>query len=76
VLEALVTVSQEEGRAFGQGGIPGFPCDGHTYKRQVVIRSDDMPFRPGTAFASAFVLVIDAQGNTQQAQDSRTVRIR
>jgi hypothetical protein len=78
VLEALVTVHQDEGAAFGEAGITSVVCDGKTRVHRVAVEAlDIIPFRPGEAFVSALVLVcLDAECvETAQGQDSRLVRV-
>jgi hypothetical protein len=77
VLEALVTVHQDEGAAFGEAGITSVVCDGKMRVHRVVVEALDSTFRPGEAFVSAFVLVcLDAEcAETAQGQDSRLVRV-
>jgi hypothetical protein len=77
VLEALVTVSQDEGAAFGEAGITSVVCDGKKRTHKVTVQALDSTFRPGEAFVSAFVLVcLDAEcAETAQGQDSRVVRV-
>jgi hypothetical protein len=75
VLEAHVSVSQDE--ASGMAGIPGIACDGRPHKHKVRVRTFDGAYDRGDAFASAFILRIDPQTQeTEQGQDSRTVRVR
>ena len=77
VLEAFVTVSQDDGAVFGRGGIP-LRCTGRTRKHRVVVRPVEGSFHTGTAFASAFVLTCadPACNTTEQGQDAREVRVR
>jgi hypothetical protein len=77
VLEALLTVHQEEGAAFGEAGLTSVVCDGKTRVHRVAVEALDSTFRPGEAFVSAFVLVcLDAECvGTAQGQDSRQVRV-
>jgi hypothetical protein len=75
VLEAHVSVSQE-GVASDFGRFTPV-CDGKNHRFQVRVPAfEGSAFRPGDAFASAFVLVQDPEtGETAQAQDSRRIRI-
>ena len=57
VLEALVTVHQEEAAAFGEAGIPSMVCDGKKRTQGVRVEALDSTFHRGEAFVSAFVLV-------------------
>jgi hypothetical protein len=77
VLEALVTVHQDEGAASGEAGITSVVCDGKTRVHRVAVEALDSTFRPGEAFVSALVLVcLDAECvETAQGQDSRLVRV-
>jgi hypothetical protein len=77
VLEALVTVHQDEGAAFGEAGITSVVCDGKKRTHRVAVEALDSTFRRGEAFVSAFVLVcLDAEcAETAQGQDSRVVRV-
>jgi hypothetical protein len=74
VLEALVTVNQagNEGTGFFQ-----LPCDGKWHTTEAQVNAIDFLFQAGQATSSAFLLVLDpATGNTAQAQDGRTIRLR
>jgi hypothetical protein len=74
-LEAHVSVSQDE--AFGMAGIPGPNCDGRPHSHRVRVGNFGGTYDKGEAFASAFILRIDpATSQTEQGQDSRTVRVR
>jgi hypothetical protein len=77
VLEALVTVHQDEGAAFGEAGITSVTCDGKMRTHTVTVQALDGTFRHGEAFVSGFVLVcLDAEcAETAQGQDSRVVRV-
>ncbi len=77
VLEALVTVSQDEGAAFGEAGITSVTCDGKKRTHTVAVQALDSTFRLGEAFVSGFVLVcLDAEcAETAQGQDSRVVKV-
>lgn len=77
VLEALITVHQDEGAAFGEAGITSVVCDGRTHMQMEEVEALDSTFDRGEAFVSAFVLVcLDAEcAETAQGQDSRVVRI-
>ena len=70
VLEAHVSVSQSLA-----SGLAGFniPCTGRRENFFVTVTALEGSFQPGDATVSAFGLVIDqATGLTQQAQDTRT----
>jgi hypothetical protein len=78
VLEALVTVSQDEGAASGQGFLGSSAvCDGKQHAHSVEVQTLDSTFHSGEAFVSGFVLVcLDAECvETAQGQDSRVVRV-
>jgi hypothetical protein len=77
VLEALVTVHQDEGAAFGEAGITSVVCDGKKHTDTVDVEALDSTFAPGEAFVSALVLVcLDAECvETAEDQDSRLVRV-
>jgi hypothetical protein len=77
VLEALVTVHQDEGAAFGEAGITSVVCDGKKRTHTVAVEALESTFGRGEAFVSAFVLVcLDAKcAETAQGQDSRVVRV-
>ena len=70
VLEANVSVSQSLA-----SGLVGFnvPCTGKAQNVFVIVMPLEGSFQPGETTVSAFGLVIDqATGLTQQAQDTRT----
>jgi hypothetical protein len=78
VLEALVTVDQDEGAASGEGFLgSSLVCDGKQRVHRVTVEAQDSTFRPGEAFVSALVLVcLDAECvETADGQDSRLVRV-
>jgi hypothetical protein len=80
VLEALVTVHQDEGAAFGEAGITSVVCDGRTHVHKVEVEALDSTFHAGEAFVSAFVLVcLDPEDpectDTAQGQDSTVVKV-
>jgi hypothetical protein len=77
VLEALVTVHQDEGAASGEAGITSVVCDGKKRTQRVRVETLDSTFHRGEAFVSAFVLVcLDVEcTETAQGQDSRVIRI-
>jgi hypothetical protein len=75
ILEAHVSVSQDE--ASGMAGIGGIVCDGAPHRYRVRVGTFEGTYDRGDAFASAFILRIDPQTQqTEQGQDSRTVRVR
>jgi hypothetical protein len=78
VLEALVTVHQDEGAAFGEGFLGSSAvCDGRQHVDRVEVQALDSTFHSGEAFVSGFVLVcLDAECvETAQGQDTRVVRV-
>jgi hypothetical protein len=67
VLEAHISVSQDDSATYGLSGIP-VKCTGkpHTYK--TVVTAQQGQFHTGTAYASAYVLLYDpATGTTESA---------
>jgi hypothetical protein len=77
VLEAHLSVSQDNQAIFGQTGIP-VRCDGKSRKYRVTVTPLEGDFHAGNAFASAFVLTCadPACGTTEQGQDARTITVR
>ena len=77
VLEANLSLSQGPFIS-GFTGTSGFPCDGKLHKDLVTVPADEgTSFREGEAFASAFLLLIDpATDETEEAQATRTIRLR
>ena len=77
VLEAHLSVSQDNQGAFGETGIP-VHCDGESRKYRVTVTPFEGAFRTGDAFASAFVLTCPDPSceTTEQGQDARTITIR
>jgi hypothetical protein len=73
VLEALVTVSQEQ--TFAQASF-GLICDGSWHRISVSAVALDVPFAAGPAQVSPFILICDGTGNCVQGQDTRVVRLR
>ena len=78
VLEAHLTVSQDDQAISGQAGIPGVRCDGKSHKYRVTVTPLGGAFHAGEAFASAFVLVcaVPTCGTTEQGQDAGTITVR
>jgi hypothetical protein len=76
VLEAHVSVSQDNQAIAGQTGIP-VQCDGTSRRYRVMVTPLEGDFHTGDAFASAFVLTCpDAScETTEQGQDARTITI-
>jgi hypothetical protein len=78
VLEAHVSVSQDNQTIVGQTGIP-LGCDGKARKYRVTVRPLQGAFHAGDAFASAFALTCTDPptcGTTEQGQDARTITVR
>jgi hypothetical protein len=77
VLEAHVSVSQDNQAIFGQTGIP-VGCDGKSRKYRVTVTPLQGAFHAGDAVASAFVLTCTDPTctTTEQGQDARTITVR
>ena len=78
VLEAHLSVSQDDQTISGQAGIP-VRCDGKSRKYRVAVSPLEGTFHPGDAFVSAFVLTCTDPptcGMTEQGQDVGTVTVR
>jgi hypothetical protein len=77
VLEAHLSVSQDEQSIFGQVGIPA-RCDGKLRRYKVTVAPLEGAFHVGEAFASAFVLACadPTCGTTEQGQDARNITVR
>jgi hypothetical protein len=78
VLEAHLSVSQDNQAISGQTGIP-VRCDGKSRKYRVTVTPLEGAFHAGDAFASAFVLTCadpPTCGTTEQGQDARTITVR
>jgi hypothetical protein len=77
VLEAHLSVSQDNQAIFGQTGIP-VRCDGKSHKYRVTVTPLEGAFHPGDALASAFVLTCTDPtcGTTEQGQDGRAITVR
>jgi hypothetical protein len=67
VIEAHLTLSQDNQTISGTGGIAGVRCNGraHTYLVRVV--PPEGAFHSGAAFASPYVLVERRSGNTTES---------
>lgn len=77
VLEALVTVSQDDQAIFGEGFIAAGECDGRRHRTTFGAQSYDAPFHAGEAYVSAYLLVVDpATDETLSAGDTRIIRLR
>jgi hypothetical protein len=57
VLEAHLTLSQNDQAVSGTAGISGVRCNGRPATYLVTVRPNEGSFQAGTAFASPFVLV-------------------
>jgi hypothetical protein len=78
VLEAHLSVSQDDHAIFGMTGIP-VRCDGKARRHRVTVSPLDGAFHAGDAFASAFVLTCadpPTCGTTEQGQDALTITVR
>ena len=74
VLEAHLSVSQDDQTVCGQAGIP-IRCDGKSHRYRATVSPLEGSFHTGDAFASAFVLTCadPTCTTTQQGQDSGTI---
>jgi hypothetical protein len=77
VLEAHLSVNQDNQAIFGEAGIP-VRCDGKSHKYRVTVTPTDGNFHTGDAFGSAFVLTCadPTCGTTEQGQDARSITVR
>jgi hypothetical protein len=78
VLEAHLSVSQDDQAISGMTGIP-VSCDGRARRYRVTVSPLGGAFHAGDAFASAFVLTCadpPTCGTTEQGQDARTITVR
>ena len=77
VLEAHLSVSQDDQTLSGQAGIP-IRCDGKSRRYRVTVSPVEGAFHTGDAFASAFVLTCadPTCATTEQGQDSETITVR
>ncbi len=64
MLEAFLMISQDDQRVSGTRGIGSFLCDGHRHHRRVRVQPLEGNFSPGTANASAFLLIEDPASST------------
>jgi hypothetical protein len=70
VLEAHVSVSQDDQTVFGQSGIP-VKCTGKAHTYRTAVTAQQGQFHTGSASSSAFVLILDpATGTTQSGGDT------
>ncbi len=69
-------VSAQQGATSNFEGIGSVVCDGKPHVHKVRVNALDGQFSRGTAFVSAFVLLLDpATQTTVQGQDARTVSV-
>jgi hypothetical protein len=73
VLEAFVTVEQE---VFGEGFLNSVVCDSKKHGYLVDVRTFDGVFNPGSANASALVLICNESDNCVEGQANRTIKIK
>jgi hypothetical protein len=77
VLEAGITMSQDDQQIFGEGFISQIRCNGRKRWHSFQASSTDMPFHRGVAYVSAYVLVEISGGNdTLSAGHTRFIRVR
>jgi hypothetical protein len=77
VLEAHITISQDDQRTSGTAGISRIRCDGRPHTVRVKVTPLEGAFHEGDAFASAFISRLDPNtGTTEQGQDARTITVR
>jgi hypothetical protein len=76
VLEAFLYLTQDDNESLWAS----FPvtCDNQPHRQRVrVLANDETLFHPGTAYASAYILLYDPKsGQTWDGQDSRTIMLR
>jgi hypothetical protein len=77
VLEAQLSMSQDNRALSGQAGIP-VRCDGKSRKYRVMVGPIEGAFHAGDALASAFVLTCAGPtcGTAEQGHDTRTITAR
>ena len=77
VLEAHISLSQDDQSIYGMTGLGGVDCDGRWHTNIVIVRPYDGSFHKGTAYASAFLLLHDPNtGETRQGQVAETIKVR
>jgi hypothetical protein len=77
VLEAHLTISQDDQRISGTAAISRIRCDNRPHTVMVRVSPVEGAFHEGEAHASAFILRLDSTtGTTEQGQDSRTVTVK
>ena len=76
VIEALVTLSQDDGAVWAMAGIPNVRCTGQPRTYLVTLRPYDAAFHPGTAYASPYVLVQSRRtGETESGGSARYITL-
>ncbi len=74
VLEAHLSLSQDDGAVWAMAGIPNVRCGGKARTYLVTVRPHDGAFHAGTAYASPYVLVQDrATGNTESGGSAASI---
>jgi hypothetical protein len=77
VIEAHLTLSQDDQRVSGTAGIPGVRCTGKPRTLLVRVVPVDGAFHPGAAFASPFLLVQNRRtGTTESGGTGATITLR
>jgi hypothetical protein len=77
VLEAHLTISQDDQRISGTAGISRIRCDNRPHTVRVRVSPVEGAFHEGEAHASAFILRLDSNtGTTEQGQSSGTVTVK
>ena len=77
ILEAHVTVSQDDQRLFGQGPISGVHCTGKPRWYRYQARAYEHSFHTGSAYVSAYVLAgAEHRVRTASGGDTRVVKVR
>lgn len=76
VLEAHLTISQDDQRTSGTARISRIQRDNRAHTVSVTVTPLEGAFHEGEAFASAFILRLDSNtGTTEQGQDSHMVTV-
>jgi len=76
VLEAHLTISQDDQRISGTAGISGTRCDNRPHTVKVRVTPVEGAFHEGEASASAFISRLDPNtGTTEQGQDSQAITV-
>ena len=77
VIEAHITLSQDDQKISGTAGIAGVRCTGRPRTLLVKVVPVDGAFHPGTAFASPFLLVQNRRTSmTESGGTSATITLR